>query len=110
MGISDRLDLDKEKNVKRREKKTRGSCENNNLERNGAEANNDNLEEDKEKKDVVGSRVRKLKYCWNCENISRYTCAGCRRLILRGEMSRGRLGESQGVLPCENEPDSIQRI
>jgi len=92
--ILDRLDFDKEKTVKRRARKTRGSCENNNLERNGAEANNENLEEDKDKKDVVGSRVRKLKYCWNCENISRYTCSGCRKARYCKEKCQGEDWES----------------
>ena len=80
--IVERLNVKKEnpcpkvKNVKRRKNKTRGSRENSILEGNGAEANCDNLKEDE---DAVASRVRKPKYCWNCVNISNFTCSGCRK-------------------------------
>jgi len=80
--IVDRLNVEQEnpcpkvKDGKRRKKKTRESRENINLGGNGAEANCDDLKEDE---DAVASRVRKPKYCWNCVNISNYTCSGCRK-------------------------------
>jgi len=80
--IADRLNVKKEnpcpkvRSVDRRKNKMRGSRENSILEGNGAEANCDNLKEDE---DAVASRVRKPKYCWNCVNISNFTCSGCRK-------------------------------
>merc|ERR1719369_1133838 len=67
----------KSKNSKMRQgKKIVASHENNNLEGDQCKEKNNNLEEET---DAAASRVRKLKYCWNCENISKYTCSGCRK-------------------------------
>jgi len=67
----------KSKNSKmRKSKKVVASHENNNLEGGQCKEKNNNLEEET---DAAVSRVRKLKYCWNCENISKYTCSGCRK-------------------------------
>jgi len=67
----------KSKNSKMRQsKKIVASHENNNLEGDQCKEKNDKLEEET---DAAASRVRKLKYCWNCENISKYTCSGCRK-------------------------------
>merc|ERR1711936_1315543 len=67
----------KSKNSKMRKiKKVVASHENNNLEGDQCKEKNINLEEET---DAAASRVRKLKYCWNCENISKYTCSGCRK-------------------------------
>jgi len=67
----------KSKNSKmRKRKKVVASHENNNLEGGQCKEKNNNLEEET---DAAVSRVRKLKYCWNCENISKYTCSGCRK-------------------------------
>jgi len=52
------------------------SHENDNLEGNECKEKNNNHEDET---DTVVSRVKKLKYCWNCENISKYTCSGCRK-------------------------------
>ena len=43
--------------------------------------NEDEVKKDKtsEENYAVANRVKKLKYCWNCENISKYTCTGCRK-------------------------------
>jgi len=67
----------KSKNSKmRKSKKMVASHENYNLEGDQCKEKNNNLEEET---DAAVSRVRKLKYCWNCENISKYTCSGCRK-------------------------------
>jgi len=67
----------KSKNSKiRQSKKIVASHENKKLEGDQCREKNNNLEEET---DAAVSRVRKLKYCWNCENISKYTCSGCRK-------------------------------
>jgi len=70
------------KNFKMRKNKMRVSHEDN-LE--GDECNDEKNNNPEEETEAVVSRVRKLKYCWNCVNISRYTCCGCRKAKYCGE-------------------------
>jgi len=102
----------------------------------------------KEQTEAAVSRVRKLKYCWNCVNISKYTCSGCRKAryceekcqwddweshkvyclvrmnqiafkefellsasLFDGDECKGNNNNpEESVLPCENEPDSVQVV